>query len=171
EKYAIPERERRFLLARIPDAPVVWIKRITDRYLPGTRLRIRQSVETLGDATTIIYKFTQKVPAPDDTPGLITTLYLTRAEYDALAAIPGRQLIKTRYSMPPLAVDVFDPPLHGLVLAEAEFASEETLQVFTPPSVAVAEVTRDVRFTGGVLAATTRDELLEALATFGIHPG
>jgi CYTH domain-containing protein len=170
-KYALRERERRFLLAGVPDdAPIVRTARITDNYLLGTRLRLRQSVETAAGVTTTVYKLTQKVPAPEGRPGLITTIYLTQTEYDALAVVPARQLCKMRYGIPPFGVDVFDPPLHGLTMAEAEFASEEALQAFVPPAFAVAEVTSDIRFTGGCLVTITRDELLRELASFGIHP-
>ena len=42
-KYARVERERRFLLAGPPPASAVTVsRRITDRYLPGTRLRLRR---------------------------------------------------------------------------------------------------------------------------------
>ena len=61
-KYARVERERRFLLARPPPAPaVIASRRITDRYLPGTRLRLRR-VDHL-DGGTCEFKLTQKVPA------------------------------------------------------------------------------------------------------------
>lgn len=168
-KYALPERERRFLLAGLPDdQPIVRSARITDNYLLGTRLRIRRSVETADDTTMTIYKLTQKVPAPDGHSGLITTVYLSQAEYDVLEAVPSRQLHKTRYSIPPFGVDVFEPPLNGLTMAEVEFASDEALHAFAPPPFAVAEVTNDIRFTGGCLVATTRDELMRVLASFGL---
>jgi CYTH domain-containing protein len=170
-KYALPERERRFLLARFPDGePIVRTTHITDNYLVGTRLRIRRFVETANDVTTTVYKLTQKVPAPDGGPGLITTFYLTEAEYDALAAIPAPQLRKTRHSIPPFGIDVFEPPLHGLTMAEVEFPSEEAMRVFALPAFAIAEVTHDIRFTGGRLVVSTRNELLRALAGFGIYP-
>ena len=42
-KYAQIERERRFLLVRQPPpAAATGRRRITDRYLPGTRLRLRR---------------------------------------------------------------------------------------------------------------------------------
>jgi CYTH domain-containing protein len=170
-QYALPERERRFLLAGLPGGePIVRTARITDNYLLATRLRIRRWVETADGATTTVFKLTQKVPAPDGGPGLITTFYLNQTEYEVLAALPARQLHKTRYSIPPFSIDVFDPPLHGLTMAEAEFASDEALRAFVPPSFAIAEVTADIRFTGGCLATTTRDDLLRALASVGIHP-
>jgi hypothetical protein len=61
-------------------------------------------------------------------------MYLSRAEHDHLAAaLPGTTLAKTRYSIPPLGIDVFDPPLHGLIIAEAEFGTEAELHAFQPP--------------------------------------
>ena len=170
-KYALPERERRFLLAGVPDQPIVRTTRITDSYLVGTRLRIRQAVETTAGSTTVVYKLTQKVPAADGGPGLITTFYLSEPEYNALTTLPAQQLLKTRYSIPPFGIDVFDPPLHGLTLGEVELASDKALRAFVPPPFAVAEITRDVRFTGGRLATTERDELLRVLLSFGIVPG
>ncbi len=72
--------------------------------------------------------------------------------------------------MPPLGVDVFDGPLQGLVLAEAEFTTDEETQSFIPPSECVAEVTDDARFTGGRLVETSRQELLGWLAEYGLRP-
>lgn len=167
-KYALPECERRFLLARLPDQPVVRTVVITDRYLMGTRVRLRCMVETVEGRTNTFFKLTQKIAAPDGAPGLLTTMYLSEAEYGVVAALPARELRKTRYSMPPLGVDVFEPPLHGLTTAEAEFATEEEMAAFSPPPFAVAEVTRDVRFTGGRLIVTSRDELRRALADYGL---
>ena len=79
-KYARVERERRFLLAGPPSASAVTAsRRITDRYLPGTRLRLRR-VDHL-DSGDREFKFTQKVPAgqPGFVQGLITNTYLSAA--------------------------------------------------------------------------------------------
>ena len=168
-KYALRECERRFLLRGLPDLPIVRSVRITDSYLIGTRMRLRRWDETHEGSTATIYKFTQKIAAPAGGPGLITTFYLDATEYAALSAVPARQLHKTRYSMPPLVVDVFDPPLHGLMMAETEFETEEALLAFVPPPFTVAEVTRDARFNGGSLATVARVDLLRALADFGIE--
>ncbi|MFG2077730.1 hypothetical protein [Nonomuraea maritima] len=170
-KYARVERERRFLLAVPPSATVVTAsRRITDRYVVGTRLRLRR-VEHL-DSGTWEFKLTQKVPAGQAgaVQGLITNIYLTRAEYDRLAPLPAKELSKTRYSVPPLSVDVFDPPLHGLVLAEIEFTTDEAASSFVPPRGIIAEVTDDARSTGGRLIRTQRHELLEWLTEYGITP-
>jgi hypothetical protein len=100
--------------------------------------------------------------------GLITNTYLSAAEYDLLASLPGEVLSKTRLSVPPLGIDVFNPPLHGLVLAEAEFTTDEAAQSFLLPQGAIAEVTVDARFTGGSLVRTRRHDLLAWLAEYGI---
>jgi CYTH domain-containing protein len=167
-KYARVERERRFLLAG-PPAPssVTVTRRITDRYLAGTRLRLRRA--DLPDGRFEI-KLTQKVPVPQPgaTQGLITTTYLSPAEYELLASLPADVLSKTRLSVPPLGIDVFDAPLQGLVLGEAEFTTDEEAQSFAPPAECVAEVTDDARFTGGRLARTSHQELLEWLAEYGL---
>ena len=168
-KYARPEWERRFLLAGpLPGTPVKSAE-ITDRYLLGTRLRLRRTVETAAGETRTFYKLTQKIPAPDGGPGLITTVYLDAAEYERLSSLPAAVLRKTRLSIPPLGVDVFAPPLAGLYLAEAEFDSAAELQAFAVPICAVAEVTHDPRFTGGRFAAMTAEELAALLSAFGIR--
>ncbi|PAZ11376.1 hypothetical protein CLM62_35945 [Streptomyces sp. SA15] len=171
-KYARIERERRFLLAG-PPAPstVTVIRVITDRYLVGTRLRLRRAERS--DVGGCELKLTQKVPVdqPGAVQGLITNTYLSQAEYDLLASLPAAVLYKTRFSVPPLGVDVFDGPLEGLVLAEAEFTGDEEALAFVPPTECVAEVTDDARFTGGRLVGASRQELLAWLAEYGIRPG
>ncbi|MGC4895633.1 hypothetical protein [Micromonospora sp. DT31] len=171
QKYARVERERRFLLARSPLASTaVARRRITDRYLAGTRLRLRRVESLPGGACEL--KLTQKVPArrPGHVQGLITNVYLSRAEYELLAHLPAATLSKTRLSVPPLGIDVFDPPLHGLILAEAEFTTDEAARSFLPPPQVVAEVTDDTRFTGGSLVHAHRDDVLTWLAEYGITP-
>ena len=168
-KYARIERERRFLLAEPPPTPTVTARRrITDRYLPRTRLRLRR-IDYL-DSGGCEFKFTQKVPAsrPGYVQGLITNTYLSPAEYDLLASLPAAVLCKTRLSVPPLSVDIFEPPLHGLVMADVEFSADKEAQSFLPPPAAIAEVTDDIRFTGGSLVSARRHDLLAWLAEYGI---
>ncbi|GCE01986.1 hypothetical protein [Embleya hyalina] len=167
-KYAHVERERRFLLA-VPPAPsaVTDTRTIDDRYLVGTRLRLRRVEWPDGGRE---FKLTQKVPVvrPGAVQGLITNTCLSSAEYDLLASLPARVLSETRFGLPPLGVDVFDGPLRGLVLAEAEFTDDEEARSFVPPPECVAEVTDDSRFTGGRLVETSRRELLRWLAEYGL---
>jgi CYTH domain-containing protein len=167
-KYARVERERRFLLARFPvDAKSIRVRRITDRYIDGTNLRLREQSD---DGSPTIFKLTQKVPARDSgaQQGLITTMYLSQDEFLVLARLPARQLTKIRYSVPPFGIDVFEGALVGLVLAEAEFDSAEDAAKLTLPSFIHAEVSADDRFTGGRLVGASRQELQDWLRDYGV---
>ena len=128
-KYARIERERRFLLDRFPaGARSVRIRRILDRYIEGTALRLRKQSD---DGAPDVFKLTQKIPgrAGGSQQGLITSMYLTNDEFSLLAQLPAADLIKTRYSVPPFGIDVFEGGLEGLILAEAEFDSPETIDM------------------------------------------
>jgi CYTH domain-containing protein len=153
-KYARYECERRFLLTGLPDGPVARTVHITDRYIAGTRIRLRRMTGPDG----VVFKLTQKIPGP---PRLITTFYLDEDEYDVLSGLDAHVLEKTRYSMPPLGVDRF---ASGLWLAEAEFETETEMEAFVPPAFVVAEVTGDVRFTGGHLAGACDEDVRVAIA-------
>ncbi|MEU9271001.1 hypothetical protein AB0E04_36965 [Streptomyces sp. NPDC048251] len=79
-------------------------------------------------------------------------------------------LPKTRFGVPPIGVDVFEGSLEGLVLSEeAEFSDDEKAPAFVPPAWCVAEVTDDVRFSGGILVSASRRELSAWLAEYGIR--
>jgi CYTH domain-containing protein len=167
DKYALVERERRFLLAAPPSGVRLTDERqIIDRYLTSTRLRLRRVTRAALAEPEL--KLTQKVPAdrPGPVSGLITNFYLSRAEYDLLATLPAAELAKTRLSCPPYVVDVFGPPRHGLVLAEVEMGTDADLAACPPPPGSVADVTGDERFTGGRLAVTRRPELLAWLTEY-----
>jgi CYTH domain-containing protein len=166
-KYARIERERRFLLTSPPPASAaVATRRITDRYLTGTRLRLRRAEHV--DTGNYEYKLTQKIPTDAPVQGLITNTYLTRAEHDVLASLPAGVLSKTRLSVPPMGIDVFHGPLTGLIMAEAEFTSDATAAAFVPPPYCAAEVTTDPHFTGGRLVRADRDELARWMNEYGI---
>ncbi len=154
-KYARIERERRFLLDRFPSADVVRIRRITDRYIDGTLLRLREQTDDGGPAT---FKLTQKVPARASgaQQGLITTIYLTKDEFGLLAQLPAKMLGKARYSVPPFGIDIFEGALQGLRLAEAEFNSAAEAYALIVPDFILREVTNDERFTGGQLVRASR---------------
>ena len=144
----------------MPDGPIVQQAAITDRYVKGTHLRLRRS--EFGDRTE--RKLGQKAH------GLITNIYVDEAEYDVLSALPANVLHKTRSSIPPFGVDVFEGALAGLVMAEFEFDTDEEMVAFEPPAWAVADVSNDIRFTGGRLVTTTADGLRALLAEFSLDP-
>lgn len=167
-KYALVERERRFLLAGPPDQPATRVVAITDHYLTGTRIRLRRATETTDRGRHVVYKLTQKIPGLDGRPGLITTMYLSDEEYRTLAVVPAAVLHKARHSVPPFGIDVFEGALSGLHVAEAEFSSDEEMAAFSPGPFVMAEVTGDHRFTGGHLVVATRRDVAQALADYGL---
>lgn len=146
-------------------------RRIVDRYFPGTDLRLRLLDETVDGERRLEYKLTQKLAGDSGGPprSLNTNLYLPRTAHELLSRLPGDDLSKVRHSVPPLEIDVFEPPLDGLVLAEVEVDTDDELAAFRPPDFVVAEVTHDPRFTGARLARTDRSQLCAMLAEFGLR--
>ena len=145
--YARPERERRFLLRRLPDGLGPG-RRVEDRYLDGTTLRLRRvSADGL-----VVCKLTQKVRTGDGPAQvMLTNTYLTEDEHRRLAVLPGAVLVKVRRAWRSgLVVDEHTGPLAGLVLAELEV---DDLSAPLPPVPGLdREVTDDERYTGAALA-------------------
>jgi CYTH domain-containing protein len=150
------------------DLKVVGIRHITDAYIEGTRLRLRQ-MRVEGDETK--FKLTQKIPEPGPgaQQGWITTMYLTPAEHTLLSQLPAKKLTKTRLSVPPFGIDIFEGALEGLVMAEAEFDSAHSAAALTVPSRVVREVTADSRSAGGELVRTSPEEPRVWLAEYGLE--
>jgi CYTH domain-containing protein len=149
-KYARYELERRFLLEHVPDeAEAGQGHLIVDLYLPETNLRLRRV-----EGSEPEYKLSKKkTPAPPDyATTTITTLYLSRDEYELLRTLPGRELRKRRHHLGRYSIDVFEGKLAGLILAEIAFASDAELRAHATPDFAVRDVSDDVRYTGGSLA-------------------
>ncbi|MGD1091329.1 MAG: hypothetical protein ABSB35_04960 [Bryobacteraceae bacterium] len=166
-KYARVERERRFLLSGLPNGDILRVRHITDHYIIGTTLRLRQQKDEDG---SVLFKLSQKIsqPGPGFEQGWITTILVTEDEFQVLASLPSRPLRKTRLSIPPFGIDVFEGPLEGLVLAEAEFDSIAEAANLAIPTSLLHEVSMDRRFTGGELARASREEVTSWLAEFRI---
>ena len=152
EKYAAIERERRWLCAGLPNMPVLRAEAIEDLYVEGSRLRLRRATPVGGGEA--ILRLSKKADlAPERR--LITTLYLSPAEFALFEGLPGRPMRKTRHYYAAgdatLSVDRFEGPLAGLFLAEAEFADDAAMAAFPHPGFALREVTDDPRYTGGEL--------------------
>jgi len=154
------------------EVPSTRMLEIEDRYLRGTRLRLRTVRE---EGLVPVRKLGQKVRPDQDHPSTVehTTMYLDEVESSALAALPGDALIKTRTLKPlqglTVAVDVFAGPLTGLVLAEVDLGDTGLLPSSGPPLIWLAEVTDDERFTGGHLARTSSAHLIALLREFDVE--
>lgn len=163
-KYARIERERRFLMRQLPeDIDSADYQRVLDRYIPGTRLRLRRIESPTGE--TVALKLTQKY-LPDTGNGtdtIITNLYLSEEEFALFAALEGLPLQKRRYSYRHdghrYSIDVFEGALTGLILCEVESESAESLATIPLPPFALREVTDDPFYTGGHLITRTSVEI------------
>ena len=154
-KYACVERERRWLCAEVPWPLVAATEAITDLYVTGTRLRLREAIPADGGAP--MRRLSRKGDV-SSAVRLLTSIYLAPEEFALLSSLPGRRLMKTRHRLKPmpgaahLSVDVFEGPLAGLIMAEAEFDDMASLEAFATLDFAVREVTDDGRYSGGALA-------------------
>ncbi len=177
-RYAHLERERRFLLPAAPTRPAVAVPEprvlhIEDRYLRGTRLRLR-TVQEAGLAP--VRKLGQKVRPNQDLPSTVehTTMYLDDPETAALLTLAADGLAKTRtlhaWHGHAVAVDVFAGPLNGLILAEVDLGDAGVPPTSRSPVAWIADVTDDERFTGGHLARTSASQLTALLRELGVEP-
>lgn len=162
--YTSVERERRWLCRAVPREFELRTERITDLYVDGARLRLREA-RPLSGAPAIL-RLSRKGDI-DERTRLVTSIYLSEAEFALLSAsLPGRRVRKLRHRLPRqdgavLMVDEFEGELAGLLLVEAEFRSDDRMAAFVAPPFAGREITGDVRFTGAALA---RDGLSSNLA-------
>ena len=163
-KYAQIEYERRWLLARLPDSlsNSQTYQLITDRYISGTPLRLRQMRNAAGEVTAL--KLTQKYRATDQSAyaTTITNFYLDAASYALLETLPAKVLVKRRYKLVDgrfqFSIDQFSGPLTGLVLAEIEQPDTPSLMQVPQPAFARHEVTEDPNFIGGMLVQLTAEQ-------------
>jgi len=148
-KYAVVERERRFLVDHIPDG-VVSTRRIVDRYVEGTRLRLREVTDDDGTITRKLGHKARLNKRPEEVA--CTSIYLDDAEWRLLCQLPALVLRKVRHIVDrdglTVAVDRFED---GSLLAEIDDGDQPPQEV--PAWLAVQrEVTTDERWTGARLA-------------------
>ena len=148
-KYAVVERERRFLVTRVPDG-VTRPRSIVDRYVVGTRLRLREVRE--GDGT-VVRKLGHKIRMADGPAEVAcTNLYLDDQEWTLLVGLPAQVLRKTRHLVERdgvvVAVDVHSD---GSVVAEIDHGDGPRRAVPDWLPV-IREVTDEEVWTGAGLA-------------------
>jgi CYTH domain-containing protein len=154
-QYTGVERERRWLCREVPRLQIRQTLYVTDLYVTGSRLRLREMRPIHG--AEAVFKLTRKADV-DARTRLLTTIYLSEQEYSLLAAaLPGLRLTKVRHRLHAsegwlLSIDEFDGERAGLILAEAECDSAEELAAYPTPEFAVREVTGEPEYTGSWLA-------------------
>jgi CYTH domain-containing protein len=148
-KYAVVERERRFLVSKLPD--VAHERRyIADRYVTGTRLRLREVVTEDGAVTRKLGHKVRLGAGPREIA--CTSLYLDDDEWDVLSQLPAKTLRKVRHLVTQggvtVAIDELDD---GTLLAEID--DEDGTPVPVPSWLdVVRDVTDDEKWTGAQLA-------------------
>jgi CYTH domain-containing protein len=148
-KYAIVERERRFLVDRVPPG-VSRTARIADHYLLGTRMRLREVVDEDG---TVVRKLGHKVRLGAG-PGEVacTSMYLDDAEWATLIGLPSSVVHKTRHWIERdgllVVVDEHDD---GTLIAEIDDGDRPIGSAPTWLSL-IRDVTGEERWTGAALA-------------------
>lgn len=152
-KYGHYERERRWLLKKLPNLSPSRVYDITDLYIDNSRLRLRFM---RGHGVADEMKLTKKGELNTQTR-IITTIYLDKEEFKLFTSLPGRRIIKRRHYFagePEIAVDVFQGANDGLIMAEVEFLTSKQLQAYHPPYWFGTEVTNENIYSGGNLCKT-----------------
>ena len=173
-KYALVERERRYLLEDLPEglSRADHHLQITDNYITGTRLRVRKVRDPRTNKWVV--KFTQKfAPDPRDlSRTIITNTYLNAIEAETLSIFAANEIRKNRYYFEfegrRFSIDMFLGDLFGLVLAEISFDTDDEMGNFVAPPFALVEVTNNEIFTGGKLSELTFGDITEELIRSGL---
>jgi CYTH domain-containing protein len=148
-KYAVVERERRFLLASLPGS-IGNTREIVDRYLTGTRLRLREVRE---DDGSVVRKLGHKVRISEG-PGEVacTNLYLNDQEWALLVALPAKVLRKKRHVVDRDGLIVaIDEHADGTLIAEIDDRDRPS-QIVPEWLDIVRDVSDDEGWTGASLA-------------------
>jgi CYTH domain-containing protein len=149
--YSKPEYERRWLVPADAafESHAERERQIEDRYIQGTRLRLRKVTE-FGQAT--IYKLGKKYKPEALGKHHVVTIYLSEAEYNMFASLPARIASKQRFTVNGGALDVYEKPNSGLRVFEVEFSTAEEAENYAPPLGIDQEITNELELTGYSLA-------------------
>ncbi|HEX2894605.1 MAG TPA: hypothetical protein VHO29_11455 [Marmoricola sp.] len=148
-KYAVVERERRYLVAAVPEGVTTTLD-IVDHYVTGTRLRLREVRAADG---TVTRKLGHKVRLGDGPAAVAcTNLYLDDDEWAVLRALPCQSLRKRRHLVhrDGLVVAV-DEHEDGTLVAEID-DGEHAAGVVPDWLNIVQDVSDDEAWTGAALA-------------------
>lgn len=168
-KYTRIEYERRFLVSTQADWRrdlEAYSKRLEDKYLSNTRLRLRLLTDS--DTGRQIRKLNKKLDSDSPYTQTVSRILLSVDEYELISRMDGHRLVKTRHYQNYLgrtfSLDVFEGELEGLILCETEAESLAELMSPALPGYIEREVTQHPFFKGGNLCRSTRTELAAALS-------
>jgi CYTH domain-containing protein len=148
-KYAVVERERRFVLANLPEG-ITTTSEILDRYVVGTRLRLREVRAADGAVTRKLGHKVRLADGPSEVA--CTNVYLNDEEWALLAALPAQLLRKRRHFVHRDGLFVaIDEHEDGTLVAEIDDGSQPSGVVPAWLDV-VQDVTGDEAWTGAGLA-------------------
>ena len=174
-KYTLTEYERRFLVAPDIDWHSIvepYSKRLKDKYIDGTRLRLR--VMTDLDTGRQVIKLTKKAESPSPYFRTLSRILLSPAELDVFGRLDGFSINKVRHYFNHhgnvYSLDVFEDDLEGLLLSEVSGESLEELMSIESPPISFREVTEEGFFDGGNLCRITGDELAVKLGAIFKEP-
>ena len=155
-KYSLLENERKWLVSRdvTEDFQEAWHYLIIDRYIEGTRIRLREARDS--ETKKSIYKLTKKYGGSNLYSEPLASFYISKTEYDLFSKLPSRIIQKRRFRFPEngyeYSIDIFEKDNDGLVLCEIESSSESELLKIPEPSISLREVTKDEMYFGSNLA-------------------
>ena len=150
-KYSTAEIERRWLadLSQIGSLAALLGRQIEDLYIAGTHMRLRK-VSAEGEA--FIFKLGKKYGKGNSFSEQVVSVYLSEAEFNVMATMPGALVKKSRYTISGGALDVYQNPHSGFAVFEVEFQSENDAMNYTPPSFTSQEVTHNAKYSGFALS-------------------
>jgi len=154
--YSRYEIEKKYLLKKLPTSLPEYYVDINDLYLFNSSLRLR--IEKSSSGEIIGRKLTKKDKAPEKGPetNIITSLYLSEDDLNALENIKGSFVSKRRYiyedEVSRVVYDEFKDKLTGLLIAEIEFKDYELCSKYKPKYSDWEDVTGNPKYSGGNLA-------------------
>jgi adenylate cyclase len=149
----MPEIERKFIVATVPDGLLQRGSTIRQGYLSiePVEVRIRSSD---GETHELTLKSVGGLRRAE------VNVPLTREQFDELWPLVHGVIEKARHDIEldgrVVEVDVYEGRLDGLVVAEVEFPSEREAASFVPPPWFAREVTEDSRYRNSALALSEK---------------
>lgn len=155
-KYGKYEYERIFLLDNdcLRNKRIESTKKIKDKYLKDTNLRLREVKEN----NSIKFKLTKKEKLNPDKKGILklNTLYLTKSEFDKFYIFDGFEIKKERHMIQVdqirIGIDNIILSNMSLFIAEVEFETEDKMNTFSMPLSYIKEITGEKQYSGFELA-------------------